>query len=279
MQGSSLAGEEPHPIPPAELPSAGPPLTPRPAPVISESLCRYFTLPLPPPRPSSPPVSLGISFPPTISQSFVAQNLAVAATGAYWSTQTSLVRCPATGCAGSPTVIDPANGGGLVAVDASDVYWISTAYTGSSPATLYRCPLAGCGGSGTPVAAVVDATALTVAGGTLYWIEIAGSYMGAGGTLQSCPVSGCTQPKTLAAGIPAPVGLATDGVNVYVTSAPDIGSPSGIGSVLRCPVTGCPGGPTEIATGQDIPGAIAVDDTSVYWVNQGGDSIMKLTPK
>ena len=101
--------------------------------------------------------------------------------------------------------------------------------------------------------------------------------------MKSCPVSGCTQPTTLAT-IPAPVGLATDGVNVYVTTAP---SDSRLtlrawGSVLRCPCSPAAttaGRPSRSPPGKTSPGAIAVDDTSVNWVNQGGDSIMKLTPK
>ena len=92
------------------------------------------------------PASLGLSYTPNLSQSFVAQNLAVAATGAYWGTQTSLVRCPATGCAGNPTVLDPAHPGGIVAVDAASVYWIAAPTTVNGPATLptaARSPAAG----------------------------------------------------------------------------------------------------------------------------------------
>jgi DNA-binding beta-propeller fold protein YncE len=37
--------------------------------------------------------------------------------------------------------------------------------------------------------------------------------------------------------------------------------------------------PTLLASGQGGPHGVAVDATSVYWTNQSGGSVMKLTPK
>ena len=43
------------------------------------------------------------------------------------------------------------------------------------------------------------------------------------------------------------------------------------------------GSVTTLVSGQDEPSALALDATSVYWVNQGGGNsnglVMKLTPK
>ncbi len=49
--------------------------------------------------------------------------------------------------------------------------------------------------------------------------------------------------------------------------------------VLECPIGGCSGGPTVIATGQVVPTAIAVDATSVYWAYNASGNVIKATPK
>jgi hypothetical protein len=61
---------------------------------------------------------------------------------------------------------------------------------------------------------------------------------------------------------------AIDGTNLYIISA---------GSLMRAPLDG--GTPTVLATGQSVPMAIAVDGTSVYWVNNGDGRVMKVSPK
>jgi hypothetical protein len=47
---------------------------------------------------------------------------------------------------------------------------------------------------------------------------------------------------------------------------------------MKVPIGG--GTPTYLATGEGWAGCIAVDATSIYWVNNiDGGTVMKLTPK
>jgi hypothetical protein len=71
---------------------------------------------------------------------------------------------------------------------------------------------------------------------------------------------------TIASGAPA-IAVATDGVSVYWT---------GIPTVDKAPVGG---GPTTIlASGQSAPAGIAVDVTSICWVNSVSDGTVMQAP-
>jgi hypothetical protein len=74
---------------------------------------------------------------------------------------------------------------------------------------------------------------------------------------------------TLASGQAGP--LAVDSASVYWTSA---GSPGGNGAVMKVPLAG--GTPVTIASSGNFLPAIAVDSTSVYWVDVHAGAVMKV---
>jgi hypothetical protein len=91
------------------------------------------------------------------------------------------------------------------------------------------------------------------------------------GRVISVPLTGDGS-EDLATGQDHPWGIAADSVNVYLANLAQVGEPPscGNGTLNRIPL---PRGPVEVlASGLKCPARIAVDDSGVYWVNNGNDS-------
>jgi hypothetical protein len=150
-----------------------------------------------------------------------------------------------------------------ITTDATSVYWTSF----SDPCTVMKAPLSG----GAPV------TLASVPGaGTDIAVDEAYVYFAAGQSVFRVPLAGGTAVTLAATGA---MEVAVDETYVYFT---DSGSP---GTVQKVAKTGGPA--ILLATDQAYPSGIAVDATSVYWVNAGDavmrtlgmGSVMRLTPK
>lgn len=153
---------------------------------------------------------------------------------------------------GTPTTLFGAGFPSLIAVDATDVYWVDTSSVEKIPKGGGRVTMA--------VALAKMPSALATDGVRVYWADLASN-----GSLASVPVGGGT-PTTLAIDQPYPGSIALDGANVYWTNG---------STVVTAPKTG--GVPMTLASGQS-PSAVAVDSVNAYWVNDTTDGTVVKAP-
>jgi hypothetical protein len=170
---------------------------------------------------------------------------------------------------------------GFVAVDATNVYWTTTANPSTMrPGDVLAVPLGG--GTLTTLASRVDsASGIAVDATSAYWVE--GPGLGAGGkdstqNLMQVPLGGGT-PVTLAT---AKLGqgmlgtVAVDATTAYWTTFQERAP------ILSVPLGG--GTPTTLATTDGDTLGVVVDSTSLYWAETTTKPselgrIRRLTPK
>ena len=169
--------------------------------------------------------------------------------------------CFKTGCpsTGGPTVLvsDTVRPSG-VAVDGSTLFW-----TSRQGKYLKRCALPACSAPETVIGTGLGGpTDVRVADGYVYVADTDGV------AVLRCPTTGpSATPTTITSKQADPLMLAVDATSVYFTSFAK-GAP-GAGSVVRCGLPDCAGGPVVLAKKGNAPWGIAVDDANVYWVEEG----------
>jgi hypothetical protein len=204
---------------------------------------------------------------------------AMATNGAalFWTegSQSLVLSCALGGCGGAPTALfaPPAQSYPLtqgIAADTTSAYWIVTGVADN----IVSCAVTGCNDAPSPLGNTLPENAQIVAdANNLYFTDA--NPIELGGIL-TCPKSGCSgSPTVLASGRSAPHGIAVDSARVYWTEEGDdvvngVEVPNA-GGVYACAVAGCGDSPTAIATGQQSPMGIAVDDSRVYWTTEGPD--------
>jgi hypothetical protein len=146
-----------------------------------------------------------------------------------------------------------------LAVDDTDVYFGTEGVdTGGAAGSVFKCAATGCGDSPAVLVSSVNVEAFAADSDTVYWSEES--------SIRACAKTGCSTPTTLVTVAPAyPVSIASDGVDIYFTTADNMKGPKN--AVMMCPKTGCAGKPTTLASSQTEPSAIVRGGTGVYWNN------------
>jgi hypothetical protein len=189
--------------------------------------------------------------------------LAVDGTNAYFTvigSTPAVMVVPVTG--GVPAVFASGTSPWAITVQGGSVYWTDSG-------SVFSAPTSGVGAGGPTLLAAGQSFPFSIAAdaSNVYWTNASGD-----GALLSLPRTGGT-PKTLASST-GMASLAIDASNAYLSSP---GTSPNDGAILRVPLAG--GSATTLASGQTTPEGIAVDGSSVYWVDTYWGEVTKVSPK
>lgn len=111
-----------------------------------------------------------------------------------------------------------------------------------------------------PIGATVTLT-------NLYFSNASTASTGSTGSIMSISFLGSSAPTAIASNLNSPGDVKNDSGNLYFTEA------TASGTIKRVSETG--GTVTTLASNQATPSCIAIDKTSVYWINTGTGAVMK----
>lgn len=152
------------------------------------------------------------------------RTVAVSVDKVYWSTDTQVLRCPLTGCAATPEVIDGPPGTPVdvdaLAADAASLYWATYQAAGA----VKKCALSDCVNTIELLTSEPQGLPKTIAsdGEHVYWTNLGE------GTLKCCSVSGCDTPRLVADKQDEPFGVALSATHVYWANRKS-------GTIMRAP--------------------------------------------
>jgi hypothetical protein len=186
--------------------------------------------------------------------------LAAAGDNVYWAQAAqdpflrTILTCPSAGCAGAPRTIVSNIHFNSFAVDESHVYWTSL-----QDSAVFRLPLSGVGIPETIAQNETSPDYLALRGSHAYWIERAN---GANSVIKRAPKQGGGLTETLAMAQNQATALNVDAEFAYWPNS------YSVGSILRCPLSGCPGGPEVMVANQPWISALAEDGKSIFWISR-----------
>ena len=187
-------------------------------------------------------------------------SLAVAANHVYWTRPAvaglTILSCPSGGCDGAPTVVDDKIPLTAMVVDETHLYWTSNQDT-----AIYRRPLSDMGRTEAIALNQPNIGEVQVDATHAYWFctEAGGAYM----AIRRVNKQGGGRPEILATNVAA---WTLDATSLFWGPGP-------IGSISRCPLSGCSEAPTVLIGDRGwSPGAIVSDGTSIFWITFALDS-------
>jgi hypothetical protein len=175
--------------------------------------------------------------------------MAVFSGNVYYGTSDGNVwRVPTDGSAGATMMGTISFAALSIAVDATTTYFSDTG------GHVYSLPDTAQSATPTLIASGQNATHIAIDAVNVYWT----AWSGAVGSVASQAKNTINSAKVLVPGqLQQPTAITTDGVSVYWSLAD--------GSVHRVAVDGT--NPITLASKQDVPSALAVDSTRVYWTS------------
>jgi sugar lactone lactonase YvrE len=170
---------------------------------------------------------------------------------AYWTNDGdgSIVRVPLGG--GTAVTLASVPGYALgIAVEAGELYW-------ATGAGLAMAPVGG--GLVTTLARQTGLVYVALDATSVYWTSSDAR------AVMKAPLAGGPVVTLVSSANPAPSGgVAVDATNVYWTTTATAGTGA---NIMSAPIAG--GMSVTLATGQNLPTAIVVDNSALYWVNSG----------
>ncbi len=228
------------------------------------------------------------------------QCLTSTAKDVFFFDQSSVARCPKSGCS-APSTLAPASQPSALTADATNVYWLLL--NPQFKRQMFSCPIAGCSAVGPTLIATDDN-----ASPSRFGVGANDLYFPALGEIHSCSISkSCGVGGSPFASSPgAPAGSAVETLvvssgaaawqvgapsyDIFACTEPSCGVPLRVGAasvptagslgidgkdvywldtnkgqVLRCAVAGCGSSPTVIAEGQSRLLQITVSSRYVFW--------------
>ena len=168
----------------------------------------------------------------------------------------NIYSCLTSGCRKLQIVVSDA-GASAIALDDVNVYW-----SNRSQLTIYACSLDGCNHRNVVEQSDrTDALELAVHDATLYWIQGEDAFLHPPGSVRMRPKDGSGSWSTLAGVQNQAVSLVIrEGFVYWATSFT-------VGTVARCPLADCSGGPEILASKQSFPHFVEPSGSAIFWIN------------